>query len=172
MILERVRTKAEWAGDLAMCRPLLASFGVKQTFENPLIETVIETAVIDGAPHIRGACFSRVSRNQAEVFHLLHRGWIQSPSIVEVLLACGGLRQNRHATALSARQQQRLAIARAIAMKPNVLLFDDRLPCSIRNWPAKCAAGNARSGVERMTMVCTSCLCRQIGDQLIFMDQE
>ena len=90
---------------------------------------------LDGVPALQPVSAARHSRTSLKV------RWAQAIERGRALLAQVGLAEkaDAHTPQLSRGQQQRVAIARSLAMQPKAILFDEPTPRSIRNWWAKCA---------------------------------
>ncbi|MEM6940822.1 MAG: amino acid ABC transporter ATP-binding protein [Pseudomonadota bacterium] len=80
---------------------------------------------------------------------------------------------NKHASQLSGGQQQREAIARALCMKPDVLLFDEPTSALDPEMIGEVLDVMVTLAQEGMTMVCVTHemgFARKVADRVIFMD--
>ncbi|MBK5199923.1 MAG: amino acid ABC transporter ATP-binding protein [Spirochaetaceae bacterium] len=118
-----------------------------------------------------------IKRNIAEaLIYVLNKSKIEANEIALQLLDKMGLkdRADSYPSQLSGGQKQRVSIARALALKPNVLWFDEptsALDPELTNEILKVIKNLAK---EKMTMVVVThemSFARDISDRVIFMDE-
>jgi polar amino acid transport system ATP-binding protein len=108
--------------------------------------------------------------------HVRGMSIVEAKVIAERLLAQVGLsgKALRYPRELSGGEQQRAAIARALAMNPKVLLFDEptsALDPELVGDVLQVMRDLARSGMTMVVVTHEIAFAREVGDQLIFMDQ-
>lgn len=81
---------------------------------------------------------------------------------------------NSHPSELSGGQKQRVAIARSLAMKPQIMLFDEPTSALDPELREGVLEAMKKMALEGMTMVVVThemAFAREVGDRAIFMDQ-
>lgn len=80
---------------------------------------------------------------------------------------------NEHPRALSGGQKQRVAIARCLAMKPDLILFDEptsALDPEMVKGVLEVMKGLAREGYTMIVVTHEMGFCKEVADEVIFMD--